>query len=158
MGAEPVIEARRLVRRFGARLAVADVDLTVRSGEFLTIFGPNGAGKTTLLRVLCGLLKPSSGEVELLGISLSRDAVAAKKRIGFIGHASFLYAGLTARENLNFYARLYGVTGGRRRAEALLGEVGLSDRACSGSPSPSPAFSPSRIRSRSSGRTNACRA
>jgi heme exporter protein A len=129
MAAEPAIEAHRLVRRFGARIAVSNIDLSVGAGEFLTIFGPNGAGKTTLLRVLCGLLKPSKGDVRLLGTSISKDPVEAKRRIGFIGHASFLYGGLTAAENLAFYARLYGVADARKRIESLLREVGLWDRA-----------------------------
>jgi len=126
---EPAIEARGIVRRFGPARAVDGVDLTVRAGEFLTIFGPNGAGKTTLLRVLCGLLKPTAGEVRLLGLPLRDDPAAAKRRIGLIAHASFLYGGLSARENLLFYARLYGLSDPARRVETLLREVGLAERA-----------------------------
>ena len=129
MSAETAIEARGLVRRFGQVLAVESVDLAVGPGEFLTIFGPNGAGKTTLMRLLCGLLKPSAGEIRLLGLSPTRDSATVKRRIGLIGHASFLYGALTARENLAFYASLYGLPDPSRRIDALLQELGLSDRA-----------------------------
>lgn len=125
---EPAIEARRLSRRFGHRVAVANVDFKVRAGEFVTVFGPNGAGKTTLLRLLCGLLRPSAGEVLLLGSSFGKDPREAKRRLGYIGHASFLYPGLSARENLAFYARLYGLRNPGGRIEELLGQVDLVDR------------------------------
>jgi len=129
MPAEAVIEARGLVRRFGATIAVAGVDLEVRPGEFLTIFGPNGAGKTTMLRVLCGLLKPSEGGLKLLGLSPAKDGADVRRRIGFIAHSSFLYGGLTARENLLFYARLYNLNGAAARVSALIEQVGLTERA-----------------------------
>lgn len=129
MPPEAAIEARGLIRRFGAVLAVAGVSLTVRTGEFLTIFGPNGAGKTTLLRVFCGLLRPSGGDLTLMGLSSRSDPALVKRRIGFIAHASFLYGGLTARENLIFYARLYDVPHAEGRVDAMLQQVGLGERA-----------------------------
>jgi heme exporter protein A len=114
----PVVEAEGLVRAFGGRRAVDGVSLTLRGGECLALFGPNGAGKTTLLRLLAGLLAPSAGTCLVGGVSLRADGGrAARSRIGIISHASMLYSALTARENLKFSARMYGV---RRPAEAAL--------------------------------------
>ncbi|MBI3449223.1 MAG: heme ABC exporter ATP-binding protein CcmA [Acidobacteria bacterium] len=129
MPADAAIEARGLRRSFGALPAVDGVDLTVRRGEFLTIFGPNGAGKTTLLRLLCGLLRPTAGQVKLLGLPHARGAPATRSRIGLIAHAPFLYGGLTARENLRFYARLYDLPDRDARVDSMLSQVGLSHRA-----------------------------
>jgi heme exporter protein A len=129
MAVEAAIEARSIGRSFGAIPAVDGVDLTVRRGEFLTIFGPNGAGKTTLLRLLCGLLKPTKGEIRLMGLSPARNEKEVKARIGLIAHASFLYGGLTARENLLFYAHLYSLPRAAALVEERLAEVGLSSRA-----------------------------
>jgi heme exporter protein A len=129
MSVEAAIEARAIRRSFGAIPAVDGVDLTVRPGEFLTIFGPNGAGKTTLLRLLCGLLRPTKGEIRLMGLSPARNEKEVKARIGLIAHASFLYGGLTARENLLFYARLYDLPHAAARVEERLAEVGLASRA-----------------------------
>jgi len=129
MPAEAAIDAKDLRRSFGALPAVDGVDLTVGPGEFLTIFGPNGAGKTTLLRLLCGLLKPTGGEIRVMGLSPSANEKAVKGRIGLIAHTSFLYGGLTARENLLFYARLYGLKDAASKVGARLKEVGLAERA-----------------------------
>ena len=123
-----VIEADRLVRAFGARRAVDDVSFALDAGACLALFGPNGAGKTTLLRVLAGLLRPTGGRARIAGIDLPGGA-AARRRIGFISHASMLYAALTARENVEFAARLFGVPDVRAAAERALGEMRLADRA-----------------------------
>ena len=128
MPGEPAIRSLKLRRSFGAIPAVDGVDLEVRAGEFLTIFGPNGAGKTTLLRLLCGLLKPTKGEIRLLGLSPGGSLKDVKRRIGLIAHASFLYGGMTARENLLFYARLYDLPDPAARAAGRLAEVGLASR------------------------------
>jgi len=129
MAAETAVEASGLTRRFGARIAVSNVDLAIRPGEFVALFGPNGAGKTTLLRLLCGLLRPSAGSIRILGFHIEKDPAPAKRRLAFLGHSAFLYPGLTARENLRFYARLYGVENPARRVDELLARVGLSERA-----------------------------
>ncbi len=126
---EPAVQARRLSRRFGHTLALSGIDLDVSPGELVAIFGPNGAGKTTLLKVLCGLLRPTSGEVLLMGLSARKEPARARRRLGYIAHASFLYRGLSARENLAFYARLYGVPDAGARIESHLGRVGLASRA-----------------------------
>jgi heme exporter protein A len=109
--------------------ALDGVDLTIEKGEFLTVFGPNGAGKTTLLKILAGLVKPTSGSLSLFGLSPREHPDAVRRRLGLIAHAGLLYGGLTARDNLRFYARMYDLDSPDRRADAMLDEVGLSDRA-----------------------------
>lgn len=106
--ARPAVEVEALVRAFGARRAVDGVSFTLDHGECLAVFGPNGAGKTTLLRVLAGLLRPTRGRASVSGVSLP-GGPDARQRIGFISHASMLYAALTARENVELAARLFGV-------------------------------------------------
>jgi heme exporter protein A len=111
------------VRRYGGLPVLRGVDLDVERGESVALFGPNGAGKTTLLRTLAGLLRADSGSVSVLGRALPADA-ALRRRIGYLGHESFLYRDLDARENLAYYARLFGVPASR--IDVLLGEVGLA--------------------------------
>src|SRR4051794_37407351 len=98
-----------LVRRFGERAALDGVDLRVAEGEFVLVTGPNGAGKTTLLRVLATVLRPSAGAVRVGGHELPRAADRARPLVGYVAHGSLTYPGLTARENLELYAALYGV-------------------------------------------------
>jgi heme exporter protein A len=125
--AEPAVAAWGLERRFGATWALRGVDLEVARGSTFAVFGSNGAGKTTLLRVLAGLVRPSAGSARLLGVPLPGDA-ALRRRLGYVGHDSFIYGDFTGAENLAYYARLYGVRD-RSRVDALLAEVGLSDAA-----------------------------
>ena len=106
--AAPTIQAAGLSKTFGRRAAVSGVDFELSSGECLALFGPNGAGKTTLLRLLAGLLRPSSGTATIHEIDVRRDH-AARAAVGLISHQSMLYAALTARENVEFSARLYGL-------------------------------------------------
>ncbi len=119
------LEARRLHKRLGNRSALADVDLALEKGRFLTLFGPNGAGKSTLLRVLAGLIPPTSGEVLVEGRPVLAGGAEGRRSIGLLSHASFLYDSLTARENLAFYARLYGLARPGERVQRLLERVGL---------------------------------
>jgi heme exporter protein A len=114
-----MIATAQLTRSFGRRKAVNGVDLSVREGECLALFGPNGAGKTTCLRLLAGLLKPTSGSVRIGGHDL-REHSSARTQIGFISHQHMLYRALTARENLLFTARLYGVSEPEEAAERAL--------------------------------------
>jgi len=113
-----------LVKRFGPVVALAGVGFTVPAGGVLAVLGPNGAGKSTLLRVLAGLSRPSAGRVRV-GDGEAGDRRRMRGRVGYVGHATFLYPNLTARENLVFAARLYGVAEPGRRADALLAEQGL---------------------------------
>ena len=127
MAAAAAIELDGLTRRYGERVALADVTLAVPAGATLVVFGPNGAGKSTLLRVLATLLRPHAGIVRILGRDLPDDGWAVRGRIGLLGHAPLLYRDLSGRENLRFHARLHGV--GLDRVEALLEQVGLRLRA-----------------------------
>lgn len=124
----PAIHAASLAKRFGRRVAVAGVDVTLGAGECLALFGPNGAGKTTLLRLVAGLLKPTSGAVRVQGVDVRRDA-EARARVGLISHHSMLYAPLTALENVEFTARLYGLPDPRAAARAALEAIRVLDRA-----------------------------
>lgn len=124
----PVCETRALCRRFGRRRAVANVDLSIHAGECLALFGPNGAGKTTLLRLLAGLLRPTSGEVRLLGVPLKGDAAAERGQVGLISHQSMLYDVLTVAENIAFAARLHGVPDADAATEAAMARLGLQGR------------------------------
>jgi heme exporter protein A len=123
-----VVEARGLTRSFGGRRAVNGVDFTLDEGDCLALFGPNGAGKTTLLRVLAGLLKPSGGMAKVAGVTLP-GGPELRALIGLISHASMLYGALTARENVEFAARLYGVRDPRAAATASLARMKMLGRA-----------------------------
>jgi heme exporter protein A len=120
------IELEGLTRRYGERVALQDVTLTVPAGATLVVFGPNGAGKTTLLRVLATLLRPHAGVARVLGHELPRDGWEVRGRIGLLAHDPLLYRDLTGRENLLFHARLHGVA--QDRVARLLQRVGLERR------------------------------
>jgi heme exporter protein A len=121
------IELDGVVRRYGERLALDGVTVSVPEGKTLGVFGSNGAGKTTLLRVLATLLRPHAGSARVLGAELPGDAWNVRGRVGFLGHEPLLYRDLTARENLVFHARLHRVA--PARVDELLGRVGLERRA-----------------------------
>ncbi len=122
------IEAWDVRKRFGPRVVLRGVDLRVSPGRTLAIVGPNGAGKSTLLRILATLMRPTSGVVLLGGGPVADDLVAARRRLGVVFEATFLYDELTGAENLAYYARLYGVRDGGRRAAELAALVGLEGR------------------------------
>jgi heme exporter protein A len=128
-GSAPVLEALGLGRDYGALVAVQDVDLTLGEGEFLTIFGPNGAGKTSLLGMLGGAMRPTRGEVRIRGETISFGEEGWRHRVGILSHRGFLYARMTAEENLRFYGRLFGLEDLDRRIPERLERVGLADRA-----------------------------
>ena len=116
-----------LGRRYGTRLALDDVSLTLATGQTIAIFGPNGAGKSTLLRVLATLLRPHAGTARVLGRTLPDGGWAVRGRVGLLSHEPLLYRDLSPRENLRFQARLHGVGAGR--VEELLDAVELGLRA-----------------------------
>jgi heme exporter protein A len=122
-----MIEADGLVRRFASRPALDGLSLTLHSGDSLAVIGPNGAGKTTLLRVIAGLLRPDEGTISVGGHRYPDARQAARPLIGYLGHDPLLYLDLTASQNLELYADLYGVPSGR--ALAGLERVGLLARA-----------------------------
>ena len=125
------IEAEDLRKRYGARQALQGVSASVAAGEMVGLLGPNGAGKTTTLSILAGVLRPDSGRVRLCGHELLAAPVAARRSLGLVPQALGLYPTLTAMENLLFFGRIQGLSGGvaRSAALALLDEVGLADRA-----------------------------
>jgi heme exporter protein A len=123
---EPIIEVKGLVKKFGFKTVLRKVDLSIQEGDFLALFGHNGAGKTTLIRVLCSLMKPTSGEIRIAGIDPHYDRETYCNTIGVISHRTFLYQNLSAFENLRFYGRMYDVSELKERIEALLDLVGLT--------------------------------
>jgi ABC-2 type transport system ATP-binding protein len=121
-GDGPAIEVVDLVRRFGGFVAVDHVGFRVERGEIFGLLGPNGAGKSTIFRMLCGLLAPSGGRALVAGRDMMRAPAAVRGRIGYMAQRFSLYGELSVRENLGFFARIYGLSlPGRRRAvtEAL---------------------------------------
>ncbi|MEJ0016659.1 MAG: ATP-binding cassette domain-containing protein [Acetobacteraceae bacterium] len=132
-GSTDAITVADLVRRFGTFTAVDHVSFTVRRGEIFGLLGPNGAGKSTIFRMLCGLLRPSGGQARVAGADLMRAPADARARIGYMAQRFSLYAELSVRENLRFFARVYGL--GRaaqgRAIEAALADFELVDTASS---------------------------
>jgi heme exporter protein A len=122
---------RGLVRYYGDRVALDGLDLELAEGQTLVVLGPNGSGKSTLLRILATLLRPSEGEVSVLGCRLPDEAWKARGRIGYLGHEPLLYRDLTGRENLVLQARLNGLD--RDAAEQVIERdldlVGMATRA-----------------------------
>ena len=121
------LRARGLKKRFGALSALRGIDLEVSYGTIHAILGPNGAGKSTLLKILAGLAQQTEGEVEIAVDDEWREPRRARQAIGYVGHATLLYPELSARENLVFAGRLYGVRDPHERALTLLEEEGLGD-------------------------------
>jgi ABC-2 type transport system ATP-binding protein len=107
----PAVEVRDLTRRFGAFTAVDRVSLTVNEGEVFGFLGANGAGKSTTIRMLCGLLRPSSGTGLVLGVDVARDPEGVKRRIGYMSQRFSLYDDLTVAQNLRFFGGVYGLRG-----------------------------------------------
>ncbi len=111
----PAVRVRGLVRRFGDFTAVDHISFEVGRGEIFGLLGPNGAGKTTTFRMLCGLLAVSGGELCVGGADMRRSRAAARKRLGYVAQKFSLYGALSVRENLEFFASVYGLAGTRRR-------------------------------------------
>ncbi|MBW4051795.1 MAG: ABC transporter ATP-binding protein [Proteobacteria bacterium] len=114
--AGPVITVRQVTRRFGDFTAVDNVSFEVRRGEIFGLLGANGAGKTTTFRMLCGLLPPTQGALEVAGFDLRTAAAIARRRIGYMSQRFSLYGDLTVRQNLNFFSSVYRLTGAHQRA------------------------------------------
>jgi ABC-2 type transport system ATP-binding protein len=120
--AAPAISTEHLTRRFGDLVAVQDVNLRVAPGQFFGFLGPNGAGKSTTIKMLTGLLAPTSGRMQILGIDLTQDSAEVKRQIGVVPEAMALFGRLTGSEYLNFVGRMYGLdrlTAAKRTAELL---------------------------------------
>ncbi|RJQ37367.1 MAG: heme ABC exporter ATP-binding protein CcmA [Dehalococcoidia bacterium] len=125
---DKAIEVRKLTRTFDDFPALRGIDLEVARGESLVIFGPNGAGKTTLIRVLSTIIRPSSGTVLIDGLNIKEHAEKARRLIGVVSHHPFLYANLSAYENLEFYGRLYDVPDLKTRIGEVTTLVGMTAR------------------------------
>ncbi|TCL70162.1 ATP-binding cassette domain-containing protein [Rhizobium sp. BK251] len=120
----PVIQAKGLTKRFGDFTAADDITFDIRRGEIFGLLGPNGAGKSTTFKMLCGLLKPTGGEGRVAGFDLRRDAAEARNRLGYMAQKFSLYGDLTVAQNLDFFAGVYGLRGGRRSDRiALMNEI-----------------------------------
>jgi len=123
------VHVRDVSRNYGRRRALSHVAIECRSGEVLGLLGPNGAGKSTLLSILATLITPSSGDVRY-GQATAREAGAGLRgRLGLLAHDLHLYPELTARENLTFFARLYGVADPQAVVRRALGRAVLEERA-----------------------------
>jgi heme exporter protein A len=124
----PIIQVRKLVKRFGLKFVLKGLDFSAEQGEFVALLGPNGAGKTTFLRILSSLSRPSLGEVKVAGCTLPGDAATLRRILGVVSHLPLLYGDLTAEENLTFFARMYRVNDASRRIHEVLDMVGLLAR------------------------------
>jgi ABC-2 type transport system ATP-binding protein len=127
----PAIEVLDLQRSFGDTKAVQGVSFQVRQGEIFSLLGPNGAGKTTTISMLSCLLRPDGGDARVMGHSIREDAMGVKSVLGFVPQEIALYEDLTARENLTFWGKMYGLRGGalKARVDEVLDVIGLRDRA-----------------------------
>lgn len=130
MTTDHAIEVRELNKNFGSIRAVQDVSFTVAPGEILSLLGPNGAGKTTIISMLSGLLRPDSGEAFLMGRSVQREPARARAVLGVVPQEVALYMDLSARENLVFWGKMYGLRGKplEKRVDEVLEITGLADR------------------------------
>lgn len=120
-----------VVKRYESNLTVDHVNLSIKEGEIFGLLGPNGAGKSTTISMLCGLLKSDGGSIVIDGISVSKQPLEAKKRIGLVPQDLALYENMTAQENATFFGKLYGLRGGllKERVQEALEFTGLADRA-----------------------------
>ncbi len=127
----PVIETEALTKEYGAKKALAGVDLNVPPGDFFGLLGPNGAGKTTLIRILSTLINPTGGKARVSGYDVVTERAQVRRQIGVVPQAMTTDLDLTAREVLDIYARFYGMRGEKRRQriDELLEMVGLTARA-----------------------------
>jgi heme exporter protein A len=125
---EPAVHVKRLTKTLDDRAILRGVDLQVAAGEYVALLGANGAGKSTLLKILATLMAPTQGKVELFGEPLTTANVKLRSRVGLIGQDAMLYRDLTARENLEFFAKLYDMDNPEHCAERMLRMVGLIDR------------------------------
>jgi heme exporter protein A len=122
------IETSGLVKSFGDYKVLRGIDLQVAAGNTLAVFGPNGAGKTTLIKILASIMRPSSGKILIEGLELKDNAELVRARLGLVAHQSYLYGNLSAWENLDFYARMYGVEDRNKRIAEMLDMVSMTAR------------------------------
>jgi heme exporter protein A len=123
-----MIKVKNLVKRFGPKFVLNNLEFQVNPGEFVALLGPNGAGKTTFLRILASLSRPLAGSVRIAGYRLPEQAAAVRRRLGVVSHLPLLYGDLSAEENLRFYGRMYAVRNLESRVNDVLEIVGLIHR------------------------------
>ena len=125
----PIVVIEQLVKQFGKLRAVANLTMTINTGETFGLIGPNGSGKTTLIRMMVGLSRPGSGTITILGERMPSSKVSP--RLGYMPQLSALYLDLTAKENMRFFCNIYGLRGKEqsRRIQEMLERVDLADRA-----------------------------
>jgi heme exporter protein A len=128
-GIANAVQAVGLCKSIDDRAVLQDVTLSIAPGRAVALLGANGAGKSTLLKVLATLTPPTAGKLAILGHAVESNSAALRARIGLIGHQSMLYRDLSARQNLEFFGRLYGLADPKRRAADLLDATGLGGRA-----------------------------
>src|SRR5512140_2316254 len=109
------IEVRDLTKKFGSFTAVDHINFRVKRGEIFGFLGANGAGKSTTIRMLCGLLRPTSGTALVLGVDVAKDPEGVKRRIGYMSQRFSLYDDLTVGQNLRFFGGIYGLRGALAR-------------------------------------------
>ena len=124
-----MINATHLVKTFGRRRVLNDLNLSIVSGEIVALIGKNGAGKTTLVRILATLLKPNAGIITFNNDPMHENLIRVRRQLGVVLHGPMLYPNLNARENLSFYGRLFSIQNLNERIELLLSEVDLTSRA-----------------------------
>lgn len=130
-GSEPAIVIEHLRKDFGTLVAVDDLSLAIPRGQLFGMLGPNGSGKTTTIRMLCGLVRPTSGSARVAGFDIRTEAELIRRNIGYMSQKFGMYFDLTVAENLEFYSSVYGLLGDdrKRRMSELLDELGLTERA-----------------------------
>jgi ABC-2 type transport system ATP-binding protein len=128
--ADNAVEVRDLTKAFRDVVAVAGISFEVHRGEVFSLLGPNGAGKSTAISIISGLLAPDSGDALVMGHSILNDSMAARRSLGVVPQEIALYSDMSARENLVFWGRMYGLSGGElgRRVDEMLSAVGLVER------------------------------
>jgi ABC-2 type transport system ATP-binding protein len=128
--AEKIIEIENLVKKFGAKTTLAGVSFSVDKGKVYGLLGPNGAGKSTIIKILCGVYSATSGCCRVAGIDVSRELEKVRTKIGYMSQKFTLYQDLTVRENITFYADIYGLAAAKKRArvQELMELTELTDR------------------------------
>ncbi|GAV25863.1 sodium ABC transporter ATP-binding protein [Carboxydothermus islandicus] len=120
-----MIEVQNVTKKIGDKVILKNISFNVEEGQFITVLGPNGAGKSTLFKILSLLMKPTSGVIKINGIAVNEGGIALRQKLGVISHNSFLYDSLTARDNLLFYGKMYGVKKLEERVREVIQQVGL---------------------------------
>ncbi|KXA99936.1 hypothetical protein AKJ40_02195 [candidate division MSBL1 archaeon SCGC-AAA259M10] len=122
------LKVSNLEKRFEKKEVLKDLDLFIEETEVFSLLGPNASGKTTLLKVISNIYRPTSGKIEVVGAEVQMNPNSVRERVGFVGHETYLYPELTARENLKFYTMAYGVRNQEEKIKEKLKLVGMYPR------------------------------